>query len=117
MKTQPGNDPIATHHLDDEALAGDREARFEEARYRQSTPAEQQLATSLAGFLEAHGSDDALLRWLATLITGRIGDDLAELASRAIDAELPDARRHPGFGPDRLTDPHAGSRSPATEPK
>lgn len=76
MKTQPGHKPVTTRHPDDEALAGDPEARLEEARYRQSTAAEQQLATSLAAFLEAHGTDDALLRWLATLIVSRIGDAL-----------------------------------------
>lgn len=54
-------------------LARDHEARLKEARYRRGTPAEEQLTSSLAG-----------------------------LASRDIDAELPDAQRHMRLGPERV---------------
>lgn len=95
-------------------LTGDHEAQLEEARYRQNTPAEGQLASSLAGFLAAYGTDDATLQWLATFIANRVGDDLAELASRDIDTELPDAQRHMRLGPERVpalsSEPTKGKR-------
>lgn len=97
----------------DEELADDYEAQLREAYYREDTPAEEQLASSLAGFLETHGTDDANIRWLATLITSRLGHNLAVLASRDIDAELPDGRRHLRLVPDHF----ACSRAPAAEPK
>lgn len=86
----------------DDALADEYEAQLREAYYRRDTPADEQLASSLAGSLDTYGFDDSTLRWLATLIANRLGEELTVLASRDIDATLSEPTQHMRLEPDHF---------------